>query len=190
MFWTKDVGVTVTSHSWERTIDIERMTAVNESAWCDSMPSGAYSVSRSREQRSTREIPDGQTCTTRDVDRGDGTFERKQECRTKYRSEPVYDDRCHFTIDRWKVARTARAAGQGVQPAPNWPPVGQLRLGSSLGSEREGSRNEKYTLSLLGDDKETYTCSLASAKWNAVADGHKKVIPIGVITKSPECDKL
>ncbi len=190
MFWTKDVGVTVTSHTWERTIDIERMTAVNESAWCDSMPSGAYSVSRSREQRSTRDIPDGQTCTTRDVDRGDGTFERKQECRTKYRSEPVYDDRCRFTIDRWKVARTARAAGQGVEPAPNWPPVGQLRLGSSLGSEREGSRNEKYTLSLLGDDKETYTCSLASTKWNAVADGHKKVIPIGVITKSPECDKL
>jgi len=25
---------------WERTIDVERMTAVNESAWCDGMPSG------------------------------------------------------------------------------------------------------------------------------------------------------
>lgn len=190
MFWTKDVGVTVTSHSWERTIDIERMTAVSESAWCDSMPSGAYGVSRSREQRSTKSIPDGETCTTRDVDRGDGTFERKQECRTKYREEPIYDDRCRFTIDRWKVSRTAKAAGQGLEPAPNWPPVNLSRTGNSLGSEREGSRNEKYTLSLMGDDKKPYTCTVPSAKWTGVPDGHKKVIPIGVITGAAECDKL
>ena len=190
MFWTKDVGVTVTAHSWERTIDIERMTAVSEDSWCDSMPSGAYSVSRSREQRSTKKIPDGETCTTRDVDRGNGTFERKQECHTKYREEPIYDDRCHFTIDRWKVSRTARAAGQGTEPAPNWPPVNLSRTGNSLGSEREGSRNEKYTLALMGDDKKPYTCTVASAKWNGIADGHKKVIPIGVITGAAECDKL
>lgn len=190
MFWTKDVGVTVTGHTWERTIDVERMTAVNESAWCDGMPSGAYSVSRSREQRSTKKIPDGETCTTRDVDRGDGTFERKQECRTKYREEPIYDDRCHFTIDRWKVARTAKAAGQGREPAPNWPPVNLSRTGNSLGAEREGARNEKYTLALMGDDKKPYTCTVAAAKWNGIADGHKKVIPIGVITGAAECDKL
>lgn len=190
MFWTKDVGVTVTSHSWERTIDVERMTAVSESAWCDSMPGGAYGVRRSREQRSTKQIADGQTCSTRDVDRGDGTFERKQECHTKYRSEPIYDDRCHFTIDRWKVNRTAKAAGQGTEPAPNWPPISLSRGGTSLGAEREGSRNEKYTLSLKGDDKKTYTCTVPAAKWNATADGHKKIIPIGVITGAAECEKL
>ena len=190
MFWTKDVGVTVTAHSWERSIDIERMTAVSESAWCDSMPSGAYSVSRSREQRSTKQIADGQTCSTRDVDRGDGTFERKQECRTKYREEPIYDDRCSFTIDRWKVNRTAKAAGQGTEPAPEWPAVKLSRTGSSLGAEQEGSRTEKYTLSLMGDDQKPYTCTVAAAKWGGIADGHKKVIPIGVITGAADCDKL
>jgi hypothetical protein len=190
MFWTKDVGVTVTAHSWERSINIERMTAVSESAWCDSMPSGAYGVSRSREQRSTRQIPDGQTCSTRDVDRGDGTFERKQECRTKYREEPIYDDRCRFTIDRWQVNRAAKSSGQGLEPAPAWPPVNLTRKGSSLGSEREGSRNEKYSLSLSDKEKKTYTCDLPFTKWNAVADGHKKVIPIGVLTDLPECEKL
>lgn len=190
MFWTKDVGVTVIAHSWERSIDIERMTAVSESAWCDSMPSGAYSVSRSREQRSTKQIADGQTCSTRDVDRGDGTFERKQECRTRYREEPIYDDRCSFTIDRWKVNRTAKAAGQGTAPPPEWPAVNLSRTGSSLGSEQEGSRNEKYTLSLMGDDKKAYTCTVAAAKWGGIADGYKKVIPIGVITDAADCDKL
>ena len=190
MFWTKDVGVTVTAHTWERTIDIERMTAMSDSAWCDSMPSGAYAVSRNREQRSTKQIPDGQTCSTRDVDRGDGTFERKQECHTKYREEPIYDDRCHFTIDRWKVNRTAKAAGQGTEPAPTWPTVSLSRTGTSLGAEREGSRSEKYTLALMGDDKKAYSCTVAAAKWGGIADGHKKIIPIGVITGAAECDKL
>ncbi len=190
MFWNKDVGVTVTAHSWERTIDVERMSAVSESAWCDTMPMGAYGVSRSREQRSTKEIPDGQTCTTRDVDRGDGTFERKQECRTRYRSEPIYDDRCRFTVDRWQVNRTAKVAGQGTVPAPEWPRVTLSRSGLSLGSEREGSRNEKYTLSLKGEDEKVYTCTVPAPKWNAIEDGHKKIIPIGVITGAAECEKL
>jgi Zn-finger nucleic acid-binding protein len=189
-FWTKDVACTISSHSWERTIDIEQLRAEQDSAWCDSTPSGAYSVSRRREQRSTRQIPDGETCTTRNVDRGDGTFERREECKTKYRSEPVYDDRCYFTIDRWKVVRTAKANGQGTSPGPSWPQVVLSRTGSSLGSEREGGRNEKYTLHLTGADKKTYQCTQGFARWNALPDGHKKVIPIGVLTDHPECDKL
>lgn len=190
MLWKRDVPVTVASHAWERTIDVEQLRAVHESAWCDSMPSGAYSVSRSREQRSTRQIPDGQTCTTRDVDRGNGTFERRQECKTKYRDEPVYDDKCAFTIDRWQVSRTARAAGTGTSPAPTWPAVQLSREGNSLGCERQGGRKETYSLSLSGKDGKQYSCSLPAARWGAIADGHSKVIPIGVLTSSPDCDKL
>lgn len=190
MFWKKDVGCAVSSHSWERSIDIETLRAESDSSWCDSMPSGAYSVSRHREQRSTKQIPDGQTCSTRNVDRGDGTFERREECKTKYRSEPVYDDKCSYTIDRWKVTRTAKASGQGTSPEPNWPPVSLGRTGNFLGAEREGARHESYTLHLTGDDKKSYTCTQAQARWASLRDGHKKVIPIGVITGSPDCDKL
>lgn len=190
MFWTKDVGVTVASHAWERSIDVETMTADRDSAWCDAMPSGAYSVSRHREQRSTKKIPDGETCTTRNVDRGDGTFERKEECRTKYREEPVYDDRCDFTVDRWKKTRSERAAGTGLSPAPEWPPVRLSRTGSSLGAEREGPRHETYTLHLKGQDGKAYSCTVPAAKWSQVQDGHTKQIPITVIGDVPECDKL
>lgn len=189
-FWTKDVGCTIESHSWERTIAIEQLRAESDSSWCDSTPSGAYSVSRRREQRSTRQIPDGQTCSTRNVDRGDGTFERREECKTKYRSEPVYDDKCYYTIDRWGVVRTAKSTGQGTSPAPSWPKFTLARQGNSLGCEREGAHGETYTLHLRGDDKKTYTCTQDFARWNKLEDGLKKVIPIGVITDRPECDKF
>ncbi len=190
MFWTKEVGVTVASHAWERSIDVETMKAVSDSAWCDSMPGGAYSVSRHRAQRSTNKVPDGETCTTRNIDRGDGTFERKEECKTKYREEPVYDDRCDFTIDRWTKTRTERAAGVGLAPAPQWPPVRLGRTGSALGAEREGAKHETYTLQLRGSDGKDYACTVPAAKWGQVKDGTTKQIPITVIGDVPECDKL
>jgi hypothetical protein len=42
----------------------------------------------------------------------------------------------------------------------------------------------------MGDDKKPYTCTVPSAKWSGLADGYKKVIPIGVITGAADCDKL
>ena len=72
VFWQKDVQVRVEQHAWAREIDIEQMQAVRDSAWCSSMPSDAYSVSRSREVRSHKQIPDGQDCHTVRSDNGDG----------------------------------------------------------------------------------------------------------------------
>jgi hypothetical protein len=191
MFWTKDVNITVVDHTWQREIDVERMQAMHDDSWCDSMPSGAYSVSRSREQRSTNRIPDGEECSTRDVDRGNGTFERKKECHTKYREEAVYSDRCHYTIDRWGKDHTETAKGRDTSPAPQWPEVSLRRSGcSSLGCEREGSRRETYTLDLKGADGKSYSCSVPNAQWQHVADGLKKPIKVGVITDIPECDQL
>ena len=112
--WKKDVTAVVRGHRWERSIDVEAIRAMSESAWCDSLPSGARGISRHREQRSTRQIADCQTCTSRDVDRGDGTFVRKQDCTTKYREEPIYDEKCDFTVDRWTTVRTARAAASDL----------------------------------------------------------------------------
>lgn len=186
--WTKEEQLTVTSHRWERSIDIERLSAESDSAWCDSMPSGAYNISRHREQRGSHKVEDGETCSTRNVDRGDGTFERREECHTKYRDVADYDDRCSFTIERWSVKRTEKLGDTGTSPA--WPTVTGLRAGNSLGSEREGSHHEKYELLLKGADGKSYDCTLPEAKWAAVRDGLSKKIPVGVITGSPECDKL
>lgn len=190
MLWEKDVTVTVKGHSWSREIDVESMQAVQDDAWCDSKPSDAYNVSSRKEQRSTDKIPDGEECHTRDVDRGDGTFERRQECTTKYREEPVYDTRCYFTVDRWRKQRTEKAQGQGAQPAPQWPQVRLGRTGNALGAEREGSRRETYTLSLAGNDGKPYTCNVPFQKWQAVSDGTTKPIKVGVLTGAADCDQL
>lgn len=182
--WTEDATITVQGHEWSREIDVERLQPVKEEAWCDSTPSGAYDVTKRREERSTRQVRDGETCTTRDVDRGDGTFERRRECEPRYREESIYDDRCSFTIDRWKKTRTEVARGESLSPAPAWPTV---RPG---GNEREGPRRETYVLHLQGKDSKRHSCNVDLSKWQAIADGARKSIKMRVVTGSPDCDSL
>jgi hypothetical protein len=106
---TKDTSATVVDRTWERRIAIERFSPAKEDAWCDSLPAGAYNIARSREVRSQRQVADGETCTEKRVDKGDGSFAKQKECTPRYRDEPVHDDRCRFTINRWQVDRQATA---------------------------------------------------------------------------------
>jgi len=190
VLWTKPADAVVKAHSWSRHIDIEEMRALSDSAWCDSMPIDAYSVSRSREQRSTNRIPDGQTCSTRDVDRGNGTFERRQECTTRYRVEPVYDQRCRYTINRWGVARTLNASGQGLLEAPQWPAVPLTRSGLMLGAERVGARRESYEVSFEGPKHESWSCTVPTEKWQALRDGETRSVKVSVMLGSIDCSSL
>ncbi|MBM4280757.1 MAG: zinc ribbon domain-containing protein [Deltaproteobacteria bacterium] len=175
--WKKDATVDVTAHRWTREIDVERFDAVRDDAWCDALPAGAYNVSRHRAVRTTRRIPDGQDCHDRNVDKGDGTFVVKKECTTKYREEPVYDDRCAFDVDRWRVVRTAQASGALV-PLPAWP---VLRLASTAGrgAERAGARRESYVL-VLRDARsgKTHECAYAEDRWRGVADASRHTIKV------------
>jgi len=189
LFLTKrETSVEVTQRSWERSIAIERMSAVNDSAWCDALPSGAYSVSQSREVRSHRKIADGQDCTEKRVDMGDGTFSKRKECSTRYREEPVYDQRCHFRINRWQTARQVKS-DQLASPAPTWPGVGFLQGGGSgLGAEREGARRESYTLTLTAGDKH-WTCDVPEAVWSRYQEG--ATVPLKVrLTGGADCGSL
>jgi len=172
--WKKEVTVTVNGHHWSRKIDIEVMGPKSESAWCDSMPSDAYSVSRHREQRSSRQIPDGQECHTKNVDRGNGTFERREVCETKYRSEPIYDDKCSYTVDRWQYARSVDAAGDLAQ-APRWPSLPSMRMGSCRGCEREGPHHESYVV---------------ETDWRGLADGKSYPMKVRVMTSGADCGSL
>jgi hypothetical protein len=190
-FWKRDVQVRVESHSWSRSIDVERLDPRHESAWCDSMPGDAYSVSRSREVRSHRQIPDGETCTTSRVDDGDGTFHTEKKCSTKYRSEPVYSDKCHYTVDRWGVARTLRSGG-GLQQARVWPTVSLGRTGSCRGCEREGPRREVLTVALRDsrEAQKTWSCDVDEARWKQLRDGEVRPMKVRVIGGGADCGSL
>lgn len=183
-----DATVDVMAHTWTRTIDIERFDAVHESSWCDSMPSDAYSVSRSREVRSHKQIPDGQECHDRQTDRGDGTFVVKTECKTKYRDEPVYDDKCSYSVDRWHKSREAVANGNlTIQPA--WPQT-RFALTSGRGAEREAGRHERYTLQLRETkNAKTHECDYPEAKWRSVPDRSRHTIQVRLVG-SAVCDTL
>lgn len=168
-FLKKDVSLVNTGHSWERTIQIEEMKTVTKSAWQDEVPRKGKVLSCSSEKRSTNKVADGETCSTRRKDNGDGTFSEKQECKTKYRSEPVYDEKCKYKIDEWVRSRTAKASGTSLKQAPHWPDTGIKRKGDCLGCEREGTRSEVYTL--LFKDSESggkLSCNGSLKKWKQV----------------------
>ncbi len=191
IFWKKEVTLTVEGHAWKRSIGVEVFGAVNESAWCDQMPAKAYSVTKRKEQRSTKKIPDGEECKTRRKDNRDGTFKQVRECKTKYREEPVYDQKCRFKIDKWSEKRRAKAEGSSQDPAPSWPSVKLKKTGKCKGCEREGKRSETYTIRYedAGTD-ETHECDVSLERWTSSEPGSTWTAKVGVVTSSLDCDSL
>ncbi len=192
IFWKRDAAFQVASHEWKREIVVERFGPVKDSAWCDELPSGAQGVSRHKAQRSTKKVPDGQDCHTKKVDRGNGTYVEKQECKPKYKETPVYDDKCDFTLNRWEKARTASASGSSVTPAPSWPATSLARTGQCVGCEREGTRTETYTVHFRTPDKsDTADCTFKDAgKWASYKDGSKWKGSVSAIGGVLSCDSL
>ncbi len=187
----RDGAFVVKDKSWDRSIAIEKRITERSSTWCDSLPSGARTLGHHTEQRSTKQVPDGQNCITRRTDQGNGTFKEVQECTPKTRSEPVMADKCDYEAEVWKVDRTAKAHG-GAADAPAWPSTNLARANcSTLGCEREGTRSETYDVTLTEPKSgEESTCTLDAAKWSGIAKGKSYAGKIGVVTGHVDCDSL
>ena len=187
--WKKTAGVEVTGHTWEREVRVETFGPQSLSDWCDQLPGDAMHVTRTREVRSHEQVADGEECSMRRVDNGDGTFKQKRECKPKYKDSPVYGDKCHYTANRWKYERSLRATG-GLAQTPAWPRA-QLRTGMCVGCEREAGNNESYTLSLktIPDGKDK-SCTLDQSRWAATRDGSKWTVEIGVMTGLADCSTM
>lgn len=166
-----ETTATVAGKTWQREIQIEQFGPVSDSAWCDSVPGDAYSISQSREQRSTRRIEDGQTCHDTRTDKGDGTFVKRQECTPRYREEPVYDNRCRFQVNRWRSYRSVKAGPQ-TSASPMWPTLGNINslTVNSPGAERAGQRSESYVLQLQAGGN-NWTCNVPESVWSKYAQG-------------------
>ncbi len=191
LLWKKDVQVEVAGHAWNRTIGIERYQSDEDTSWCDSMPRDAYRVSRSREVRSHNKVPDGEDCKTRRKDNGDGSFSTVRDCKTRYRDEPVHDDKCRFLVDRWTEVRQAKESAASKDPAPHWPAVELTRPGTCKGCEREGKRKERYTVHFASTaDAEKYECAFPEARWTSIEAGERWQGKAGALTKRLDCDEL
>lgn len=188
-FWKQDKAVTVESHTWRRAIAIERYQTVNDSQWCDSLPPGARVISRSQRQRGTRQVQDGQNCTTRNVDNGDGTFRQVQDCQPRYRQEPTYADHCTYSVERWQRVDQAVAQGAGTMPPPSWPPVNVSGC-MQIGCTRAGARTETYTLHLNVDGSGPDTCEVNERRWMEIQDGTRWNAAVGVLSGDIDCDAM
>jgi len=191
IFAKRDVVGTVESFAWERNISIEAFSSVPSRSLCSSMPIDAYSVSRSYEQVGSRSVPDGETCSSQQVDQGDGTFRQQRVCTTKYRDEPVYDYMCSYTVNRWVQTRTASAMGDKTKPLawPN-PTLKCNGTGSSLGCERESGRNEKYTLNLSASESKKYACDVPFEMWDTAKIEQAFQFKVGVVFDNPDCGTI
>ncbi len=172
VIFTKSVQVEAVKHHWVREIAVEQYGDVREGDWCDETPSGARIIDRQMKTRSHKKVADGQSCTTRQTDNGDGTFSEHEVCKTTYRSEPVESLYCTYLVTKWHFERTAKA--EGNDPSPAWPATRITRNGQCLGCEREGTRKETYELVLrdLASGEED-SCEFPEDKWRSFAPGAK-----------------
>jgi hypothetical protein len=178
--WPMQIDATVTQMSWQRSIEVERLTTFTETDW--DVPAGGRVIRQQEAIRSYEQVLEGYETRTREVseqvevgtesytcgtvDLGNGYFEDQTctrpvyETQTHtetyeepiYRDEPVYDTEYTYEIDRWVVDRTPTVTG--VDQPPQWP---MLELGDQ---EREGDRTATYTIMFQGENGRDYTVTL------------------------------
>jgi hypothetical protein len=136
------VGV-VDSVSWERSVAIEGLAAVEHEGWQDEIPSDASVGSCRQEYRYTSQDPVAnsvEVCgTAYVVDTGSGYGEAVQDCVYE-----VYDNLCSYTVEEWRVVDTLVSSSTYGTPA--WPSV------SLASDERQGETRESYSVVFVTDD--------------------------------------
>lgn len=198
------VEAQVSGVEWERSIDVEVYKTVVEEDW--SVPSGGRRLDSWREVHHHEEVIDHYETKTREVsekvkvgterykcgtrDLGNGYFEDKYCTRDKYetryrtetyeepvyRKEPVYQTKYRYEIDKWVHDRTREE--EGTDYNPQWPRV-------SIGkNEREGEREEEYTVYFVGKKKgKTYEVDLPFEEWKTYKEGQTHKLKINRLGK-------
>lgn len=161
----------VDSVIWERSIAIEALGPVEESAWRDELPSDASDVSCRLEFRETQDDPAPvatEVCgTPYTIDEGSGYGQVVQDC-----VYDVYDEMCIYTVQDWSVVETVTLDGDDVNPA--WPRPSLTR------EQREGARSESFTVVLATkedrltyspDSEEEFSAFIPGSLWTVVVNG-------------------
>lgn len=189
---TVDASVIVTGHEWTRTTAIEEYSRFVEGSWRDVVPFGDNVVRGTcvEKQRSSRQVADGETCRTVRNDRGDGTFSESQSCTTNYRSEPIYDDFCQYSGQRWQFSHDLVMQG-GLADPPTWGDTDLNCAGSTrIGCERISSQVEVYDFLLKSTDN-TYRCPVDAVLWRNTTLETAFTLKVSAIAKAnAQCDTL
>lgn len=175
-FVGKEHHIILKEQSWERRINIEDYRVVKDDDWCSDMPSDSYNIHSREEIRYYREVEDGMSCKMVKSSNGDGTFSSEKVCEQKYRRVPVYENYCHYNIDRWKLMEVLTE--KGTDQNPLWPSVEHLTFSEQriLGNLRLGSKNQYYSstfVSINEKDNKTVTCKQNENHWKTFNMGNE-----------------
>ncbi len=168
----KEHTITVEEMSWQRTIAIEKYDWVDESGW--SLPYGAKLERTAQEISSYIQVIDHYETKTRQViigyedkvtgykDLGNGYFEEiitqvpvygeEEYEEPVYRSQPVYQTKYYYEIQKWIHGRSVTTKGTDL--TPYW---GEVVLGKN---ERQGTSSETYTIVGVKEDGEKMTVTM------------------------------
>lgn len=183
-FKTWEKPLVVEQRSWERTVEVQALGPVQEEAWQNELPAGAYHRSCKRKihhhdkvadgtEKYQDKVQSGKRCvkhalkskggvSVKQCARWEKTYKTVTKTRTRYRKVPVYKQRCAYTVDKWHRTNALSTSGSGDQ-APTWPDTSNL----DGKTQRLGKRGEKYTLVLRKPDGSTLSHQLAKqASWD------------------------
>jgi hypothetical protein len=182
---TQEAQIVVAGHSWKRAIAIEQFDERSEEAWRNEVPAAASLPVCQERERSKRQVEDGEDCKTERRDKKDGTFEQVKKCKPKYRSEPVMDSWCRFSVRRWKPMTDAEVSGRGLSPA--WPQdAPPADAHAILGAKRQGKRTETLTLEF----RDHGTCDVSDAVWRKYTDGQNVKVKVRSSSGDVVCSSL
>lgn len=185
ILFPREQEITVTDFSWKYLVNIEKYETVEESSW--SLPAGAVLIKTTLELSHYQDVLDHYETKTREVarerlvgyeeyvsgyrDLGNGYFEEITSSRPiyetyyetetyeepVYRTEPVFETKYYYNIDKWIFSRTLESKGNDKNPY--WPEV------ILLNNERISSKDETYMITGLDKNGKIQNVTLSFEDW-------------------------
>lgn len=134
---------------------------------------------------SCSETPGSCSESCKNVDNGDGSFSVDctrtctdpvrtctpgyNDCHTIYRDEPVWRDKCDYTVYRWKRSHILPTSGHDTNPFWSTKEINTCSH-IQVGCERKGSQDGEYSVTFRFDGK-SETCEYPQDFWSKLQKG-------------------
>lgn len=202
LFAPRESLATISGKSWERSLRVEAYGPQQAQDWAASVPAEAYDRqcrtavrsyvpvqvgTRTEQQQQCQRVAVGEEqyeCGV--VDLGNGRFEQQMCTRTLYEDQcewvavevpvyvqqPIYDNYCTYTVDRWAYVRTETAGERDTEPY--WPAVEYAQNER----EQEGGRQENYIVYIVDANERTWEYVTDLATWQQFSRGQQVALKV------------
>lgn len=173
LFSSQEVSASVVDHSWERTINLERLEEESRNDVCDRVPASSRDdiYRRQMEVIGSERVQVGEDCRNVQVDQGDGTFRQERRCDPVYENRDVRGEVCYYNVLVWDSIQSAVSSG-GLNDPVEWPRLNIRECSSEReGCEREAGRDTDYYLHFETANGDDVRCNVDEAVWRNASNG-------------------